>query len=131
MPFSATWMNLETLILSEASQKEKDKYHIISLICESKIWNRWYYLKITNEQTKTEADHGQEQQIWGSQGGKEERVGSVGIWGIFLDANSCIWNGWAMGSYCTAQGNVYDWVTFLYNRTWWNIVNQLYFNNSF
>ena len=32
MPFSATWIELETLILSEASQKEKDKYHMISLI---------------------------------------------------------------------------------------------------
>ena len=32
MPFIATWMELETLILSEASQKEKDKYHMISLI---------------------------------------------------------------------------------------------------
>ena len=31
MPFSATWMELETLILSEVSQKEKDKYHMISL----------------------------------------------------------------------------------------------------
>ena len=25
MPFAATWMELETLILSEVSQKEKDK----------------------------------------------------------------------------------------------------------
>ena len=32
MPFAATWMQLETLILSEASQKEKDKYHTIALI---------------------------------------------------------------------------------------------------
>ena len=32
MPFAATWMELETLILSEVSQKEKDKYHMISLI---------------------------------------------------------------------------------------------------
>ena len=32
MPFEATWMKLETLILSEVSQKEKDKYHMISLI---------------------------------------------------------------------------------------------------
>ena len=30
--FTATWMELETLILSEVSQKEKDKYHLISLI---------------------------------------------------------------------------------------------------
>ena len=32
MPFAATWMELESLILSEVSQKEKDKYHIISPI---------------------------------------------------------------------------------------------------
>ena len=32
MPFAATWMELETLILSEVSQKEKEKYHMLSLI---------------------------------------------------------------------------------------------------
>ena len=32
MEFAATWMGLEILILSEVSQKEKDKYHIVSLI---------------------------------------------------------------------------------------------------
>ena len=32
MPFAATWMELETLILSEVSQKKKHKYHMISLI---------------------------------------------------------------------------------------------------
>ena len=32
IPFVATWMELETLILSEVNQKEKDKYHMISLI---------------------------------------------------------------------------------------------------
>ena len=32
MPFSATWMELETLTLSELSQKEKDKHHRLSLI---------------------------------------------------------------------------------------------------
>jgi len=32
MPFAATWMELEILIVSEVSQKEKDKYHMISLI---------------------------------------------------------------------------------------------------
>ena len=31
MSFAATWMALETLIMSEISQKEKDKYHMISL----------------------------------------------------------------------------------------------------
>ena len=33
MPFAATWMDLETVILSEVSQKEKEKYPVISLIC--------------------------------------------------------------------------------------------------
>ena len=33
MSFSATWMQVEIIILSEVSQKEKDKYHMISLIC--------------------------------------------------------------------------------------------------
>ena len=32
MPFAATSMELETLVLSEVSQKEKDKHHMISLI---------------------------------------------------------------------------------------------------
>ena len=34
MPFAATWMQLEIVILSEVSQTEKDKYHMILLICE-------------------------------------------------------------------------------------------------
>ena len=33
MPFAATWMDLEIIILSEVSHSEKDKYHMISLIC--------------------------------------------------------------------------------------------------
>ena len=33
MPSAATWMDLEIAILSELSQTQKDKYHMISLIC--------------------------------------------------------------------------------------------------
>ena len=33
MPSAATWMDVEIVILSEGSQTEKDKYHMISLIC--------------------------------------------------------------------------------------------------
>ena len=33
LPFAASWMDLEILILSEISQKEKDKYHTLLLIC--------------------------------------------------------------------------------------------------
>ena len=33
MLFAATWMDMEIIILSEVSQKEKDKYQMILLIC--------------------------------------------------------------------------------------------------
>ena len=33
MPYAATWMHLEIIILSELSQTQEDKYHVISLIC--------------------------------------------------------------------------------------------------
>ena len=33
MLFAATWMDLEITVLSKVSQKEKDKYHMILLIC--------------------------------------------------------------------------------------------------
>ena len=33
MPFVVTWVDLEIVALSEASQTEKTKCHMISLIC--------------------------------------------------------------------------------------------------
>ena len=33
LPFAATWVGLEIIILSEVSQTKKDKYYMISLIC--------------------------------------------------------------------------------------------------
>ena len=33
MPFATIWMDLEIIILSEVRQREKDKYHMASLIC--------------------------------------------------------------------------------------------------
>ena len=33
LPFMTVWMDLEGIMLHEISQSEKDKYHIISLIC--------------------------------------------------------------------------------------------------
>ena len=50
MSFAATWMELETLILSEVSQKEKDKHHMIS-----HIWNPIYG---TNELFHRKENHG-------------------------------------------------------------------------
>ena len=62
MPFAATWMDVETLILSEVSQKEKDKYHMIS-----HIWNLIY---ATNEHFHRKENHGHgEQTCCGQEGG--------------------------------------------------------------
>ena len=41
MPSTATWMQLEIIILSEVSQKERD-------YVESKIWHMWTYLQNSN-----------------------------------------------------------------------------------
>ena len=40
MPFAATWLQLEIVMLSEVSHKEKDKYYMISLSVESKIGHK-------------------------------------------------------------------------------------------
>ena len=40
MPFVPTWMEPDTFILSEVSQKEKDKYHITYI---------WHLIYSTNE----------------------------------------------------------------------------------
>ena len=52
MPFAATWMGLEIIILSKVSQKDKDKYHIcLSLICG----NRKCYPNELNYETETDS----------------------------------------------------------------------------
>ena len=38
MSFTATWMQLDTIILSKVSQKEKDKYHIWNMVFPY-MWN--------------------------------------------------------------------------------------------
>ena len=35
MPFAVIWMGLEIVTLNEVSQTEKDKYHMVSLLCGS------------------------------------------------------------------------------------------------
>ena len=51
--------------------------------------------------------------------------GQFGVGGGKLLCLEWMGNG---GSYYTAQGTVYNWVTSLCNRNCRNIVNQLYFN---
>ena len=50
MPFEARWMELKILILSEVSQKQKDKYHMISHICN--------IIYGTNERFHRKENHG-------------------------------------------------------------------------
>ena len=40
LPFATVWMDLENIVLSEIRLSEKDKYHMISLICGI-YWTNW------------------------------------------------------------------------------------------
>ena len=51
MPFAATWMELETLILSEMSQKDKDKSPYA-------ITYNWNLISSTNEHLHRKENHG-------------------------------------------------------------------------
>ena len=50
-PFAATWMDLEIIILNEASQKEKDKYHITYIWNLKSDTNELIYKTETDSQT--------------------------------------------------------------------------------
>jgi len=83
MPLAATWMELETLILSELSQKEKDKYHMISFITGIQYtaqMNLSKKKKIMDLENRLMVAWGE----GGGSGGKGEGVGgigSLGAWG--------------------------------------------------
>ena len=61
MPPATTWIDLEGIMLSEISQTEKDKYHMISLICA-------IYKNKTKEQTKQKQIHRYRDEISGYRG---------------------------------------------------------------
>ena len=56
-------MNLKIIILSEVSQKEKDKYHMIALICVISNMTQM------NLPMKQKQNHGYREQTRGCQGG--------------------------------------------------------------
>ena len=82
IPFAATWMGLETLILREVSQKEKGKYHMLSLI--------------SGIQCMAQMNFSTEKKIMDLQNrlvvAKGEGVGWIGSLGL-IHANYCLWNG--------------------------------------
>ena len=67
-------MNLESVILSEVSQTEKEKYHIHPLYVESKMkWHEFAY--------KTETDSENEFMVAGEKDGRE---GLVRVFGMVM-----------------------------------------------
>ena len=66
MPFAATRMDLEIIIVSEASQTDKHKY-MIALSVEPKKWYKWMYLQ--NRKT-----HRLKKHIYGYQRERGERI---------------------------------------------------------
>ena len=63
MPFAATWMDLETVILSEVSQTEKEKYHVTSIVY--RIQKEIMQMKLLTKQKET---HRLRKQTHGCQG---------------------------------------------------------------
>ena len=78
MPFVTAWMQLESLILSEVSQKEKSKYHMISLICE--IQN----VAQISLSTKQKQTPGHREQTCGCLGGGDRKWDGQGVWGWWM-----------------------------------------------
>ena len=85
MPFAVTWMGLEIIILKvKLSQKEKDKYHMISLICGIENMTQM------NLSTKQKQTHRHKEQTCGCQGGGQVAEGRTGSLGL-ADANYYIY----------------------------------------
>ena len=78
MPSAATWMDLEMIVLSEVSQK--DKYHMISLTCGIKNTTQM------NLPMKQKQIHRQGEQTCGCQGERVVGMGWSGGLGL-SDAN--------------------------------------------
>ena len=74
MPFEATWMDLKITPVIEVSQKEKNKYHIVSLIRGLYETNELIYETETDSRT-------QRIDLWLLKGGGRGRKDTLGAWG--------------------------------------------------
>ena len=80
--FVETWMYLETVIQSEVSQKEKNKYHILTDICGTRRMVQMNWFACT-------------EQTYGHQGGKVAGGGGgVMNWEIGIDTYTLICTKW-------------------------------------
>ena len=75
MPFSATRMDLEIIILSEVSQTEKDKSDMILLIC--RISKKMIQMNLFTKQKQT---HRLRKQTYGYQSEKGVGRDKLGVW---------------------------------------------------
>ena len=66
MPFAEAWVDLETVIQSEVSQKEENKYRLILLHVNLEKWYRWTYLQSRNRDTDVE------NKLTDTKGGRED-----------------------------------------------------------
>ena len=100
MPFAATWMDLNIIILGEVGQTDRDRYHVMSLICGLKKKK-----KGTNELAfKTETDS---QLLKSSFWLPEGKRGDMVDWemGIGLAcAHYRVESGELIRTYCITQG---------------------------
>ena len=71
MPYVATWMQLEIIILSEVRQKEKDKY--IS-------HDMWSLKDDINMSIKQKQTHRHREQTCSGQGARREGRDGLGVW---------------------------------------------------
>ena len=85
IPGAATWMKLETLILSKLSQKEKAKYHMISLV------SGILYMAQMNLSTEKKLMELEKRLVVAKGEGDGEELQWTGSLGL-IDANYCIWS---------------------------------------
>ena len=93
-PFAAAWMDLENILLSEISQSEKDKHHMISLTCGIQ-WTNW-----SNQQTRDRLTAREQDESYGG-------VGGLGTEGMSKKEKGLLDMG---NSVRIAQGSEYQWV---------------------
>ena len=99
MPFAATWLDLEIIILSKVSQKEKEKYHMISLICG--IYNTAQInISMKQKQAHRYREEAYGCQRWGGVGGKN--------WEFGINRGKLLYIGWISNKVLYSQGTIFN-----------------------